>query len=673
MVSERDFEIIRNDLIEEAVSSPNLLSDLAGLEKYIAESYVARSFIELLQNADDACATKFLIKRAGEHLIVANDGRPFSCQDMEALCRSAASKKEKETSIGFRGIGFKSVVGFARTIHLISGELEITFCRDLTSKLIPRANTVPLVRIPHPIDKAIRDQLTIDINLVLDDGYKTIFIFSGLISDYVETEFKALEPTAMLFLQSVSEIKTDGDSTSLFLLNRKPIDAFRSVNELVAYESATQWTIFKRKSVSIALRMAASKYMKAPTDEAVVHTFLPTQEVTGFGFKINGMMSTDPSRTKLIFDETTNATIREAASLYITLLEMSLENRSDWHESCLADSLTPNSDPRVIALQKQSFVKLFTDAIRSIGKGRLAHYYRKPRWLNSQDTFALAQCAGLKTPPRELLDNEGLDQLLKYLDVKEITISAFSKSLMNCDITRVGAAQIVANIVMMLSTNTLNSKELSIDWRVWWIDDSAVPLDEAISKHKPLDNDFVDMVTEHVGFANGLPKLIAAITDEKTAKRLVPTRLSLEQVVETMNTRSTVLFNNQASVVKWRSAEQQVLEIFNAIGWKAKDVSRQNLGYDIEAENDTGEMYYVEVKSLKYEGQEFVLTSNEESNAREKGDSYLLALVVQKEMQLNIMYLKNPIAHLKLERQCRQWVWVCSTYDLTPTIYRYKE
>jgi hypothetical protein len=45
---------IRSPLLEEARRSPTLLSDLAGLEQYLAESYDARSFVELLQNADDA-------------------------------------------------------------------------------------------------------------------------------------------------------------------------------------------------------------------------------------------------------------------------------------------------------------------------------------------------------------------------------------------------------------------------------------------------------------------------------------------------------------------------------------------------------------------------------------------------------------------------------------------
>ena len=86
---------LRESLIKEAKSSPMLLSDLAGLEAYVSESYNSRSFIELLQNADDAGSTRFYVKRYGNYLFVANDGRPFNIMDLESLCRSASSNKAR--------------------------------------------------------------------------------------------------------------------------------------------------------------------------------------------------------------------------------------------------------------------------------------------------------------------------------------------------------------------------------------------------------------------------------------------------------------------------------------------------------------------------------------------------------------------------------------------------
>jgi hypothetical protein len=114
---------VREPLLEEARRSPVLLSDPAGLEQYLAESYDARSFTELLQNADDAASARFLIDWRQTDLFIANDGRPFTDADLESLCRSAHSSKQRGTAIGYRGVGFKSVVSIASaaSVAVVSG------------------------------------------------------------------------------------------------------------------------------------------------------------------------------------------------------------------------------------------------------------------------------------------------------------------------------------------------------------------------------------------------------------------------------------------------------------------------------------------------------------------------------------------------------------------------
>ena len=127
-------EKLHKEFLIEASSSPILLNDLAAMEKYIAESYMGRSLIELLQNADDAYATKFCIRKIKNNTyLIANNGREFTEEDLYALCRSGAStKRRKSGTIGFRGIGFKSVVNYSKTVHLISGNIRTTFSRDKT-------------------------------------------------------------------------------------------------------------------------------------------------------------------------------------------------------------------------------------------------------------------------------------------------------------------------------------------------------------------------------------------------------------------------------------------------------------------------------------------------------------------------------------------------------------
>ena len=67
-------EKIHDIFLEEAKKSPILMSDLASMERYISESYTGRSLIELLQNADDACASKLIIM---EELLMKEIWKPY--------------------------------------------------------------------------------------------------------------------------------------------------------------------------------------------------------------------------------------------------------------------------------------------------------------------------------------------------------------------------------------------------------------------------------------------------------------------------------------------------------------------------------------------------------------------------------------------------------------------
>ncbi|HZK62054.1 MAG TPA: hypothetical protein VFC41_08245 [Anaerovoracaceae bacterium] len=81
---------ISQEFIREASNSPALLEDMASMEKYLAESYGERIFIELLQNADDAQSRHIHLVQQREHLFFANDGRPFNREDIIGISRSGA-------------------------------------------------------------------------------------------------------------------------------------------------------------------------------------------------------------------------------------------------------------------------------------------------------------------------------------------------------------------------------------------------------------------------------------------------------------------------------------------------------------------------------------------------------------------------------------------------------
>jgi hypothetical protein len=79
-----------------------------------------------------------------------------------------------------------------------------------------------------------------------------------------------------------------------------------------------------------------------------------------------------------------------------------------------------------------------------------------------------------------------------------------------------------------------------------------------------------------------------------------------------------------------------------------------------------GEKALIEVKAIEHPGQPFTITSNEEATARQEGDAYQLAIVRQAGVNLEVAFVRDPANRLELTRQCRQWVWECSSYDYKP-------
>lgn len=665
-------EEVRRPLLEEARRSPTLLSDLAGLEQYIAESYDARSFVELLQNADDAGAARFTIQRVGDSLLVANDGRPFTRTDFESLCRSAASSKERGTSIGYRGIGFKSVVGFAQKVHVFSGELEVTFSREQTSKEIPEATRVPLIRIPHPVDTSQRRQIAEALDQLMQEGFHTIFAFTDLIVSGIEAEFAAFDPTSLLFLRNIRQVELRSNVEEIITARRETVNAQVRSIRLASSSGTSLWEVIERDEVALAFSKDR-KIVRLKESEAVVHAFLPTHEKTGLPIKINGDISTDPSRTRVVLDDRTASGIERIAKLIVDVVAKCLgEDEESSPRADMIAALVPFSDPRTASFQRRTFRTDLFAAIQRSTKDRFNDFRYCPSWLNPVDFEKLARASEIRAVNRDLENVEGISGFLRFLGAKEATLEELSPGLMVDTPSILGAAEVVSHITKLHTTKQIAPTEVDMKWRLWPVDETPLSLSEVRNSLKPLDHSFVDMVSERVGVSSELRRLVSNLTDTPTAAKMLPdTQEVTPQLTDIASTELQQNFNSSAapqrlSLKRWRSAEQQVLALLELRGWSVEDVSRQNVGYDIEGLTPEGSETFIEVKAINNPGQAFTLTSNEEAVARQKGDAYQLAIVRQSGAYLEIAFIKDPANQLPLTRQCRQWVWECSSYDFTP-------
>lgn len=120
-----DYEQITRDNIEEYGK---------GSERYLArlgDLYPNKThfIFELLQNAEDANASKVRFIVSQDKLEMMHDGRTFTTQDVKGVCGIGESQKADDlTKIGRFGIGFKSVYAYTNSPEVHSGKEHFRIC-----------------------------------------------------------------------------------------------------------------------------------------------------------------------------------------------------------------------------------------------------------------------------------------------------------------------------------------------------------------------------------------------------------------------------------------------------------------------------------------------------------------------------------------------------------------
>lgn len=680
----RTIEELRQLLIEEANNSPMLLSDLAGLEEYVSESYNCRSFIELLQNADDAGASRFCVKRCNNYLLVANDGRPFNIDDVESLCRSASSKKARGKTIGYRGIGFKSVVSFAKEVYLVSGGFEIAFSKELSKQLIHQAIRVPLIRIPHNIPDDIKNEIIDEVNNLKNKGYNTVFVFSGSISNQIQEEYTTFAYTTLLFLNSIKNVQID--------IEKKIVADIKSVKEeenkrhvrITAMDSESEWLVCYGNNCCIAFSINNGSIVRLSNSDAIIHAFLPTEDTCGLGVIINGDFSTDPSRRHLIFDDTTNEVINNLTILYGALLKYHLFD-SEHSNVSLINALIPYFDVNLIQLMKLSFEKEFVIKLKKELSNGFSTLKLCPNWMNAIDYCKIVG-NNTQTIAPQYYEISGLVNLLKYLDGKPDSIEEVIKSVCDKKISVSGYAQLVSasikDILMNRQINGFISTPLFLSNR------ELLSLQKINDLGRSIDDSFVQLLVDNGVSRSELGQCFKKLSMTELQKQFIEEKtyqmgsnaFKNDADGNRSSTNVEEWFNNATetqpkvkmitSIQRWRSAEENTLNALNANGFKLKDVSSQNIGYDLEGVDPYGNDIYIEVKFVDYAGQKFRMTNNEFAVAQYKQQNYFIAIVLQNKDVLEISLINNPVNKLDLKRQCVQWIWECSEYDYNPMSFK---
>jgi len=317
-----DYDKIRDDNICEYGQGTRHLSFLGRL-------YTDRThfIFELLQNAEDAGASKVLFQLVEDRLEVLHDGRLFDEKDVRGICGvGEGTKTEDLTQIGKFGIGFKSVYAYTTTPEIHSGDESF--------------------RVENYVRPyAVQQQ---DIG----DSWTTLFAFPFNKEDVepaiacreISTRLCKLSARTLLFLRKIKEIeyRLPNGIGGVYLRDETKRGGAREVTVIGqnnGEDESESWLIFERPvdvpspgedcprqvPVEIGFRLQENEREQREqvvrTKDSPLVVFFPTEKETRFGFLIQGPYKTTPARDNIPKEDDWNATlVRETACLMADVL-----------------------------------------------------------------------------------------------------------------------------------------------------------------------------------------------------------------------------------------------------------------------------------------------------------------------------------------------------------------
>ena len=299
-----------------------------GLMKLLTDLYpdTAHFIYELLQNAEDMCATKVRFKLLPDKLIFEHDGtkRDFVYEDIDAITSigNNSLKREDATSIGKFGVGFKAVYTYTKTPEIHSGEFDFR----IIDMFVPD---------PDGVEKTARKGHTKFVFPFNHDTKTPEVAFKEIKAGLLE-----LDENSLLFLKNIKTIRfvlPDEKIGDILIKdlesNTKNLKSIIQTDPFTKQSKTTYWCKFTRDcevesegerktcSVAIAYRMKKISADKFTTDSSLNGNgciyFPAVKEESRLHFHINAPFASTVARDSVRFCSENYALVDEIAKLCV--------------------------------------------------------------------------------------------------------------------------------------------------------------------------------------------------------------------------------------------------------------------------------------------------------------------------------------------------------------------
>ncbi|HPL48456.1 MAG TPA: hypothetical protein PL030_09655 [Smithella sp.] len=249
---------------------------------------------ELLQNADDAKASWIRATIKNDVFEFIHDGEDFDADALQSLCQFGLSNKRHLHTIGFRGVGFKSVFSLGPQVAILTPTLSFGFNKKRFTE-------------PFWIDTSSfsRDETVIKVKI--EDHRKAAAIKT-------EIEHWVKSPIPLLFFNNIRKLEIQQDTINKEILGAGPVRnasyvrlSGRETIDVTVINSepalfpmdALQEIRDERGSTELELPPSIVQIILCKAKEHHLYTVLPTDVTPYLPFSLNGPFIQDPARKEI--------------------------------------------------------------------------------------------------------------------------------------------------------------------------------------------------------------------------------------------------------------------------------------------------------------------------------------------------------------------------------------
>ena len=425
---------------------PDRLISSYNREQSHIKDYHGRELLELIQNADDAGInfigeSKLVIKLFKNELYIANTGIPFSPEGIKSLMVSDISPKEAlgEKYIGYKGLGFRSILGWASSVAIISGNAKVGFSRvgankwlsqlmksyksiatrvklytEKTQKKMP----VAVLEAPVCLNGSVEDKEFISLmkygSTLIEAKYDTsicISFHSEEIYDQIEKQIKSISSETLLFLQNISELVVETpDFNNTWIVERDENVVEITVGDKESYI----WNLYSKygeiPDKLLVEDQIENKYeIKIAVPDQVsespgrIFVYFPTKEEFPFSVIAHATFELSANRQHINDSEINQYISNELALLMANAASKIVRTNDPWFA---LSSFVPQSEHISMALDEFEFLEYLRDQLMT----------QKIVPNINCDFYSANELFRLKGDFDDLLEKDNFSDITKYSD-----------------------------------------------------------------------------------------------------------------------------------------------------------------------------------------------------------------------------------------------------------------